>query len=204
MKKASIKFSLTPGYPDSIVLWMLTKYNSPGDNVTKTEGLSASLEDYIEVIYHIIEEKQVARGKDISTRLDVSGASVTEALRALSKKGLINYVPYEVITMTDKGRLVAEDVIRRHNALKMFFVDVLAIEEPIAEQGACKIEHTAPREIIDRMVDFIKFLDICPRGGNDLINGFAKYCRQGKVHRPDCEKCISQCMEHPPTANDKE
>ena len=63
--------------------------------------LSASLEDYIEAIYHIISEKEVARGKDIASRLKVSGASVTEALRALSKKGLINYAPYEVITMTD-------------------------------------------------------------------------------------------------------
>ena len=68
--------------------------------MTESVQLSASLEDYIEAIYHIIGEKQVARGKDISSRLEVSGASVTEALRALAKKGLINYAPYEVITMT--------------------------------------------------------------------------------------------------------
>lgn len=161
----------------------------------KTQQLSASLEDYIEAIYHIIAEKQVARGKDISARLSVSGASVTEALRSLSKKGLINYAPYEVITLTDEGRATAEDVVRRHNALKKFFVEVLAIDDDTAEQGACKIEHTAPTEIIARMVSFIRFLEVCPRGGKDLIQGFSDFCRKGQT-RSDCEGCVSQCLEN--------
>ncbi len=171
--------------------------------MAETQQLSASLEDYIETIYHIITEKQVARGKDISARLSVSGASVTEALRALSRKGLINYAPYEVITLTEEGRIVAEDVIHRHNSLKHFFTDVLAIDEPLAEEGACKIEHTAPPEIINRMVDFIKFLEICPRGGKDLINGFANFCQRGGT-TANCADCISQCMEgNPPVSQTK-
>ena len=159
----------------------------------KSRQLSASLEDYIEAIYHIIAEKQVARGKDITARLGVSGASVTEALRSLSKKGLINYAPYEVITLTDAGSIVAQDVIRRHNALKKFFIEVLAIDEEIAEQGACKIEHTAPPEIIARMVNFIKFIEQCPRGGKGLIKGFTDFCEKGQT-RLDCRDCISQCL----------
>ena len=162
--------------------------------MTESVQLSASLEDYIEAIYHIIAEKQVARVNDISSRLEVFGASVTEALRALAKKGLINYAPYEVITMTRKGREAAEDVIRRHNALKQFFTDILAIEESVAEQGACRIEHAAPPKIINRMVDFIRFLEVCPRGGKDLINGFASFCDQGRTEA-DCAACVSHCLE---------
>lgn len=161
--------------------------------MSTTPQLSASLEDYIEAIYHIVEEKKVARGKDISSRLQVSGPSVTEALRALSKKGLINYAPYEVITMTDQGRLIAEDVISRHTALKQFFTSVLAIEDEIAEEGACKIEHTAPPEIINRMVQFIKFLEVCPRGGEELIMGFANFCEKGEP-KYSCKKCVAQCL----------
>jgi DtxR family Mn-dependent transcriptional regulator len=162
--------------------------------MTEPQQLSASLEDYIEAIYHIITDKQVARGKDISARLSVSGASVTEALRALSKKGLINYAPYEVITLTTEGREIAEDVIRRHNALKQFFTDVLAIEETLAEEAACKIEHTAPPKIIGRMVDFIQFLEVCPRGGKELISGFAHFCQKGRT-LDTCASCISHCMD---------
>ena len=101
--------------------------------MSKRTQLSASLEDYIEAIYNIVAEKQKARSKDIAACLNVSGASVTEALRSLSKKGLINYAPYAAITMTSKGRTVAKDVVRRHNALKQFFMDVLGIKNDIAD-----------------------------------------------------------------------
>lgn len=158
------------------------------------QALSASLEDYMEAIYHIIDEKLVARSKEIAARLDVSRASVTEALRALSKKGLINYAPYEAITMTEKGRKVAEDVIFRHETLKRFFVEVLALDEGIAEEGACRIEHAAPPEIITRMISFIDFMQRCPRGGDDLISGFNDYCARGKTE-VNCEDCIASCLK---------
>ncbi len=161
---------------------------------TDTVDLSASLEDYIEAIYHIVEEKLVARSKDIASRLDVSRASVTEALRALAKKNLINYSPYEAITMTEEGRRVAEDVIYRHDSLKRFFTEVLAIKPELAEEAACKVEHAAPPVVIARMIDFITFLQVCPRGGDDLLNGFADYCRHGST-RVDCKKCISSCLD---------
>lgn len=157
-------------------------------------SLSASLEDYIEAIYHIIEEKLVARSKEIAARLSVSRASVTEALRALSKKGLINYAPYEAITLTEEGKEVAEDVIFRHEALKRFFTDVLAIDVDIAEEGACRLEHAAPPEIIERMISFTEFMQICPRGGDEMISGFADYCKHGK-QTDNCSTCISTCID---------
>ncbi len=159
--------------------------------------LSASLEDYIEAIYHIIEEKLVARSKEIAAKLNVSRASVTEALRALSKRGLINYAPYEAITLTDEGKIVAEDVIFRHEALKRFFIEVLAIDTTIAEEGACRIEHSAPPEIIARMISFTEFIKVCPRGGDDLIQGFAEYCAKGKQGEK-CDNCVSSCLEPSP------
>ncbi len=138
--------------------------------------LSASLEDYIETIYHIVEEKQVARAKNIAELMGVSRASVTEALRTLSSKGLINYAPYEVITMTETGCSVAEDVIFRHNTLKKFFIEILTIDDEIAEEGACKVEHAAPPEVIKRMIDFMKFIDSCPQVEKGLIGKFRDFC----------------------------
>lgn len=159
---------------------------------TQIVVLSASLEDYIEAIYHIITKKQVARSKDIATCLNVSRASVTEALRTLSKKRLINYAPYEPITLTPLGKTTAEDVIFRHDALKRFFIEVLAIDPEIAEVGACKVEHAAPPEVIQRMIAFIDFLRVCPRGGEELLKGFAGYCKHGTT-RNNCGECISSC-----------
>ncbi len=161
--------------------------------MSKTISLSASLEDYIEAIAHIVDEKKVARGKEIAKRLKVSRASVTEALRALSKKGLVNYEPYEVITLTEKGMVVAEDVIRRHEALKEFFVKVLAIDDSIAEESACRIEHAAPPEVIERLIHFVKFIEVCPRGGADLIKGFTEYCEKGRT-KESCKECLSNTL----------
>ncbi len=158
----------------------------------ENEALSASLEDYIETIYHIIQEKLVARSKEIAAKMDVSRASVTEALRALSKKGLINYAPYEAITLTEKGKIVAEDVIFRHESLKQFFVEVLAIDNNIAEEAACKVEHSAPPEVIEKMVSFIEFMKVCPRGGEELIKGFSDFCEKGK-QTDNCDDCIAGC-----------
>jgi DtxR family transcriptional regulator, Mn-dependent transcriptional regulator len=158
----------------------------------QTVPLSASLEDYIEAIYHIVAKNKVARSKDIATRLNVSRASVTEALRTLSQKELIHYAPYEPITLTTIGKDTAKDVIFRHDALKRFFIEVLAIDTNTAEEGACKVEHAAPPEVIARMISFIDFLQACPRGGNDLLQGFADYCKRGKT-RNNCDECISSC-----------
>lgn len=162
------------------------------ETMNKKLDLSASLEDYIEAIYHIVDDKLVARSKEIAARLDVSRASVTEALRALAKKGLINYSPYEAITMTAEGKEVAKDVIFRHEALKRFFVEVLALDATIAEVGACRIEHAAPPEVIEKMILFTKFMQCCPRGGDDLINGFREFCLTGKT-RDNCGTCASAC-----------
>ncbi len=143
-----------------------------------TTQLSASLEDYIETIYHIVEEKQVARAKNIADLMKVSRASVTEALRALSSRGLINYAPYEVITLTDDGKRVAEDVIFRHNTLKDFFTNILAIDEKIAEDGACKVEHAAPPEVIQQMVQFTKFIESQSKEGKSFVDKFKELSKK--------------------------
>lgn len=145
------------------------------NKMSKRTQLSASLEDYIEAIYNIVAEKQKARSKDIAANLNVSGASVTEALRSLAKKKLINYAPYEAITLTSKGRKAAEDVVHRHNALKQFFIDVLGVKHDIAEQGACRVEHTAPQEIIDQMIRFINYLETCPSESKQLVENFITF-----------------------------
>ena len=142
--------------------------------------LSASLEDYIEVIYNLIAEKNFARSKDIAAHLGVSGASVTEALRSLASKGLINYAPYEAITLTPQGRQAAQDVVRRHDALKQFFIGVLGIENDLAEKGACRVEHAAPQPIIDQMVNFINYLESCPEESRELVRNFSTFCQDNK------------------------
>jgi len=145
-----------------------------------SENLSASLEDYLEVIFHLEEDKQAARTRDISRRLKVNVSSVTGALQALSQKELVNYSPYEVVTLTEKGKQVARDVVRRHRALRDFFIKVLAVEENVADAGACKMEHAIPRLILERFIEFVEFVEKSPEQGARCIQEFKNYCRQGE------------------------
>lgn len=158
------------------------------------ENLSASMEDYLEAIFHIIAEKEAVRPKDIADRLSVSNASVTGALRSLSEKGLINYAPYDVITLTESGKVAAKDVIHRHQVLRDFFVNVLAIAPDVADEASCRMEHSLSGVIMERFVEFARFLDVCPRGGNSLISGFRYYCdHEGALQ--DCTACVSTILE---------
>jgi len=120
--------------------------------------LSASLEDYLEAIYHIENRKQAARAKDIGERLDVKGSSVTGALQALAKRKLINYAPYDLITLTGTGRALAGEVVKRHRVLRKFFVDVLDVDPEVAEKAACRMEHSVPKKIFERLIGFVKYL----------------------------------------------
>ena len=120
--------------------------------------LSASLEDYLEAIYHSRDEKNEARSKKIQNRLGVSGASVTEACQQLREKGLINYAPYEAITLTQIGEKHALEVVFRHETLKDFFIEVLKVDLATADEGACKMEHVVSTTIVERMIKYTRYL----------------------------------------------
>jgi len=158
------------------------------------DALTGSLEDYLEAIFNIIVEKEAVRPEDIAKRLRVSNASVTGALQALAEKGLIDYAPYDVISLTPTGKTAAKDVVRRHEVLRDFFVKVLAVEESAADKAACEMEHSIPKVILERFIQFVEFVDTCPRGGSKWIAGFGYHCDHGDT-RDNCEKCISLALE---------
>ena len=162
--------------------------------MSSAETISASLEDYLEAIFLAVRENGAARAKDIAGRLSVTGASVTGALHALSERHLVNYAPYEFVTLTSQGEKLAQSVVRRHEALRDFLVKVLAVAEPNAEAAACAMEHALPRPILERLIRFVDFIESCPRVGTDLIKHFAEFCRDRETHR-DCETCIERCLE---------
>ena len=118
------------------------------------EKLTASLEDYLETIYSHNDEKNI-RAIDISKKLKVSRASVTEALKKLANKGFINYGRYETISLTDSGKEIAQNVISKHNTLQEFFEKVLKLSEKEACENACKIEHVITDNAFKQISNFV-------------------------------------------------
>ena len=146
-------------------------------SVAKTNNLSASLEDYLEAIFNLAGESNVARSKDIAKLLRVSKSSVTGALRVLKKKGLANYKPYDFVTLTKSGQAAAAEVVRKHNILKSFFVKVLGVDTDTAQRAACKAEHTLGPEVIARLLCFIEFVTRSSKNGYDLTDEFKQFCK---------------------------
>lgn len=154
------------------------------------QKLTASQEDYLEAIYEISQEKMAARAKDISNYLNVRASSVTGALRTLGSMGLVNYAPYDLITLTDEGRVVAEDIVHRHNALKNFLINVLGVEYQEADETACKMEHSVPKTIVERMIKYAEYVENCPKGAISWETGFGYYCNE------DCQEIDCRHRQH--------
>jgi DtxR family Mn-dependent transcriptional regulator len=155
--------------------------------MTTKHELTASQEDYLEAIFHISAEKMAARAKDIASRLNVRASSVTGALRSLSIMGLVNYAPYDLITLTSEGRVFAEDIVRRHQALQNFLVHVLGVDDKEADEAACRMEHSIPKAIVDRLIKYAEYVDKCPKGGITWNSGFGYYCKDG-CSKEGCEQ----------------
>lgn len=142
-------------------------------------ALSESLEDYLEAIYHIVAAKQAARATDIGRRLKVAGSSVTSALRSLAERGLVNYAPYDIVTLTPEGTAAARKVAHRHEVLQDFFTRVLDVDERTASEAACGMEHHVGRLVLRRLSCLAKFVDRqAERDGGKWREDFLAFCRR--------------------------
>ena len=91
-------------------------------------SLTATMEDYIEAILVIGEEKRNIRVKDVAKRLGVKMPTVTSMLKVLNCKGLIIYQKYEYLELTDTGFSIGREVRRRHRILRRFLTDFLKVK----------------------------------------------------------------------------
>ncbi|MFN4216524.1 MAG: metal-dependent transcriptional regulator [Brevinematales bacterium] len=116
--------------------------------------MTGSLEDYIESIYLLAENRGFARVKEIAEKLGVSKPSVIQALRQLSHQGLIEQERYGYIRLTENGEKMAFLVFRRHYLLRDFLV-ALGVSSETAEKDACQMEHIVSDETMRIIEGFL-------------------------------------------------
>ena len=119
------------------------------------EKLTASLEDYLEVICNYSDLAKDIRAIDISKELDVTRACVTEALKKLAVKGLINYGRYDAISLTESGKEIAHKIVSKHQILQKFFENVLELNSEEASKNACLIEHVITDNAFNKISEYI-------------------------------------------------
>ncbi len=104
-----------------------------------------SAEDYLECILKLSKTKPVVRSIDIANEMNFSKPSISVAMKNLRLNGYVNVDESGFITLTENGMEIAASIYERHLLLKKWLI-FLGVDEKIAEEDACRIEHTLSRE----------------------------------------------------------
>lgn len=114
-----------------------------------------SAEDYLEAMLVMQERHGYIRSIDIATELNVTKPSVSYATKRLRESGYITMDKEGLITLTEKGLEIAESMYERHRLLTQFFVR-LGIQEDVAREDACKIEHDLSEETFQAIKNHVE------------------------------------------------
>ena len=107
-----------------------------------------SIEDYLERILIISEEKPVVRSVDLANELGFSKPSISVAVKNMKAKNYITVSEEGYITLTSEGRALAEKVYDRHKFFRKWLKG-LGVDEKTAEEDACRIEHVITEETFE-------------------------------------------------------
>ena len=119
------------------------------------------VEDYLEVVYELIQKKGYARSADIADLLGVKSSSVTVMLQKLHAKGFIVYERYRGLALTSGGEQLAKSVQQRHRTI-LKFLRILGVKEKIAKSDAEGIEHHVHKDTVNRMERFVDYAEQHP------------------------------------------
>lgn len=122
--------------------------------------LTPSLEDYLEEIYRFSQELGYIRITDVADKLDVSLPSVNKAVKVLSEKGYLDYIPYKNIDLTNKGAKLGKFLVKRNQMLQEFLKVISSKVDIEAEAEA--MEHYLSRETVDAMAMVVSFFNEHP------------------------------------------
>ena len=161
-----------------------------GCNMKKHGELTASLEKYLKAIYEIVKEKKATRVKDVSSKMKIGASSTSEAIKALAEKKYIDYEPYGVITLSQKGEKLVEEKLKRNEIISNFLKEVLMIDENKVAENTEQIEYALPEEVLGKLTNFISFMQTCSCKEPKWMKSYKYYAKNLKLK----DKCIS-CIE---------
>jgi DtxR family transcriptional regulator, manganese transport regulator len=130
------------------------KLRSNAFNRTRADHAHELVQDYVELIAELIDEKGEARGTDIALRLGVANATVAKTMKRLSDQGLIEQEPYRAVFLTGEGWKLAEDGKRRHAIVEQFLL-ALGVSAQAAHVDSEGIEHHVSAETLKAMAGFL-------------------------------------------------
>ena len=126
--------------------------------------VSSEAEEYLEAIYRLEKKTGFARTMELARQLKVVPGSVTNTIEGLERRGLVIHEPYRGVKLTEKGRKLALDVLRRHRLAERLLTDVLRLDWSEVHDAACKLEHAIATDIIKPLEKALGHPKTCPHG----------------------------------------
>ena len=132
-------------------------------------------ENYIKSIYHLQRADDTVSTNALAERLKTKPASISDMLKKLQAKGLVNYNRYKGFRLTREGNKAALGIIRRHRLWEYFLVDQLQFNWEDVHEVAEQLEHVSNSKLVDKLDAFLGYPKFDPHGdpipdGNGKIN----------------------------------
>jgi len=135
-------------------------------------------EEYVETIFFLQNKKGLAKTGKISSEMGIQPSSVTEMLQKLQEEGYIQYEPYKGAILTEAGKELAREVMKKHKIIADF-LEIIGVERELAEADACQIEHHVTVKTLQRLGKFVEFIKDAPLEPK-WIDHFHHYLKTGK------------------------
>ena len=121
-------------------------------------------EDYLKLIYKIIEENKKVSVSLIANHLCIGYSSVSNMLKKLKELGWIEYKPYKPIFLTKKGEVIARQIVSKHRLTELFLVNVMGFKIKEVHEIAEEIEHIKNSKFFNRMREILGDASVDPHG----------------------------------------
>lgn len=138
---------------------------------------SVSEENYIKAIFHLQGSGELVTTNDLAAHLRTRPASVTDMMKKLKTKKLLNYQPYKGFRLSTEGNKVALGIIRRHRLWEYFLAEKLKFTWNEVHAVAEELEHVSSKKLIDKLDEYLGFPRVDPHG--DPIPD-----QQGRIETP--------------------
>ena len=122
----------------------------------ESKALTASMEDYLEMIYRTCGEEGYARVNRLAERLNVRPSSTTKVIQKLKELGLVDYRKYGVIKLTEKGKALGSFLLKRHEVIEEF-LKILGVEETLLKDTEM-MEHDVSLSTLQGLYTLNRFL----------------------------------------------
>ena len=126
--------------------------------------LTAAVQDYAKAIYALETRDGTVSTTALAERLNVRPASVSGMLKKLVVLGLVEHEPYKGVLLTERGRLVALEVIRHHRLLELYLAETLGLHVDDVHDEAERLEHVISEELEERIDKALGFPTHDPHG----------------------------------------